>query len=98
MKRQTELLTLKILQFKHSHENTALLDHAVDSLQSPDIKNVCAKLHISLVDRLERSLSILEMSKRQFIETALISALDEFEDLFDTYIEDDFDPSKGLEK
>lgn len=39
------------------------------------VKNVCAKLHVSLVDRLDQALSVLEMSKRDFIEIALIEAL-----------------------
>lgn len=40
------------------------------------IKNVCAKLSGDLVDRLDNSLGILGMSKRDFIEMALIEALD----------------------
>jgi len=40
------------------------------------IKNVCAKLSGDLVDRLDNSLSILGMSKRDFIEMALVEALD----------------------
>lgn len=39
------------------------------------VKNVCAKLHVKLVDRLDQALSVLEMSKRDFIEIALIEAL-----------------------
>ena len=39
------------------------------------VKNVCAKLAITLVDRLDQALSVLEMSKRDFIEIALIEAL-----------------------
>lgn len=40
------------------------------------LRNVCAKLSVELVDRLDNSLSILSMSKREFIEMALIEALD----------------------
>jgi len=40
------------------------------------IKNVCAKLSGDLVDRLDNSLGILGMSKRDFIEMALVEALD----------------------
>lgn len=40
------------------------------------LRNVCAKLTVELVDRLDNSLSILGMSKREFIEMALIEALD----------------------
>lgn len=41
------------------------------------LRNVCAKLSVELVDRLDNALSVLSMSKRQFIEMAIIEALDE---------------------
>jgi len=40
------------------------------------LQNVCAKLSQTLVDRLDQSLSVLDMTKRDFIELALIEALD----------------------
>lgn len=42
----------------------------------PAVKNVCAKVSVELSDRLDQTTSILGMSKRQFIEMALIQALD----------------------
>lgn len=41
------------------------------------LRNVCAKLSVELVDRLDNALGVLSMSKRQFIEMAIIEALDE---------------------
>lgn len=40
------------------------------------VQNVCAKLAQPLVDRLDQALSVLDMTKRDFIELALIEALD----------------------
>ena len=40
------------------------------------LRNVCAKLSVPLVERLDNALAILDISKRQFIELALIEALD----------------------
>lgn len=40
------------------------------------VQNVCAKLAQPLVDRLDNALSVLDMTKRDFIELALIEALD----------------------
>ena len=40
------------------------------------VKNVCAKLGVPLVDRLDNTLSTLGISKREFIEMSLIEALD----------------------
>lgn len=40
------------------------------------VQNVCAKLAQPLVDRLDEALGVLGMTKRDFIELALIDALD----------------------
>ena len=47
----------------------------------PELKNVCAKLHINLVKRLDDVINNLDMSKREFIEIALIEALDKAESI-----------------
>lgn len=41
------------------------------------LRNVCAKLSVELVDRLDNTLSVLDISKREFIEMALIEALNQ---------------------
>lgn len=59
-----------------------LIDMVID--QNPDIpelKNVCAKLHINLVNRLDDVVNHLGMSKREFIEIALIEAMDKAESI-----------------
>ena len=56
----------------------------------PEIKNVCAKLHISLVERLESVIANLDMSKREFIEIALIDAMNRAEAIFN-----DVEPFSG---
>lgn len=43
---------------------------------APEIKTVCAPISIELFERLTNTLSILDISKRSFIEAALIAALD----------------------
>jgi len=96
MNRLDEILTYKALAFKHGADQSPLLDMVV--AQNPDnpalqnvTKNVCAHLSIQLVDRLESALGVLDMSKRQFIETAIIDALDRFDaiahdyDIFERY-------------
>lgn len=47
-----------------------------DSLVVPEVKNVCAKLSVELSDRLDALVETLGMSKRSFIEAALIQAMD----------------------
>lgn len=57
-------------------------------------KNVCAHLPLSLVDRLESTLGLLQISKRQFLTAAIIEALDKADIVMDEwgvgeYIEQD---------
>lgn len=41
-----------------------------------ELRNVCAKVPVSLVDRLDNTLALLGISKREFVEMAIIEALD----------------------
>jgi hypothetical protein len=43
------------------------------------LQNVCAKLTLPLVRRMESIIDVLSMSKREFIEIAIITALEESE-------------------
>lgn len=45
--------------------------------KSDEFKTVCAPISIPLFDRLNDALNLLDISKRAFIEMALIHALDE---------------------
>lgn len=47
----------------------------VEELLPFKLQNVCAKLAQPLVDRLDQALGVLDMTKRDFIELALIEAL-----------------------
>jgi hypothetical protein len=47
------------------------------------VQNVCAKLAQPLVDRLDNALSVLSMTKRDFIELALIEALDKVDQVLE---------------
>lgn len=83
MNQLTELLMYKALHFKQSGQNGSdmILEHlvekdgeAIDKLQ---LKNVCAKVSQQLADRLDNMCGVLDLSKRRFIEAAIINALDE---------------------
>jgi hypothetical protein len=49
---------------------------SIEEMSSVPLRNVCAKLAFPLVERLDNALGVLDISKRQFIELAIIEALD----------------------
>lgn len=61
---------------------------------NPDInshfKNVCAKLSLPLIERLENTLGLLRMSKREFLELAIYEALDKVDIITAEYGLDDY--------
>ena len=81
MKHLTELLTYRALHFKLSTLGNEVLTDLIaddeDIASSLQLKNVCAKLSVQLCDRIDNTVNILDISKRRFIEAAIIAALDE---------------------
>lgn len=75
------LVTEKALRVVAGYDNRDLLEMVLE--QNPEgvseLKNVCAKLHVSLSDRLDGICGLLEIHKRSFIESALLEAMDKAE-------------------
>lgn len=73
-----EYLTFRALahKFDDSGRITDIILDDPEHQGKPEIKNLCAKLHVSLVDRLDTVCSFLDISKREFIERSLIESLD----------------------
>lgn len=46
-------------------------------------KNVCAKLSVELADKLDQMCSFLDISKRKFIEAAIVEALNKADEIID---------------
>ena len=60
----------------------------LDDIKTMPIKNVCAKLAVTLVDQIDEACNVLSMSKREFIEIAitnLIAEVDEIAEKHDIY-------------
>ena len=73
-----QFLQYKALAFKFGLQNSDLVDAAVASGQvSIPLRNVCAKLTVELAERLDQTCVNLAISKRQFIERALVEAMDQ---------------------
>ena len=88
-----ELLYQKALTYKQLTKKGTTNDHFFESLfegaDSKIVKNVCAKISVPLSDELDNVCGLLNITKRQFIESAIVHALDESKnvmrelDLFD---------------
>jgi len=74
-----QFLTFRALRMKATVENDAFnadfTEAAFASVPDAQIKTVCAPISIPLFERMNRTLSLLDISKRQFIEAAIIEAL-----------------------
>lgn len=86
MNRLDEILISRALAFKHNPVEQKIIDAAIDDGSLPiQTKNICAHLPLPLVDRFENALSVLQMSKREFITEALIDSLNRYDSIMDQY-------------
>lgn len=91
----------KVLDYKFKTSGAAALDFVLNDPSNQEaikgkFKNVCALIQEPLTNRLEETLAVLNMSKREFLEVAIIEALDKVDSIinevdafeFDRAIED----------
>lgn len=96
-----EFVLYKALSHKYD-DSGFILDKLLDEgLASGDItiRNVCAKVPSTLVDRLDEVCGFLHVSKREFVERALVDALDRassvMEPVLDHLVESSKDRNSG---
>lgn len=83
-----ELILKNVLNFKHGDDTYILLEAmSEEELEKSgfEIKNVCAKMHVSLADRLDEVCGVLDMTRRQFIEAAIIDGIAKFDEISNEY-------------
>lgn len=83
-----DIVTHGALGFKIMKHSALAADAVVDVLANSEemkaqFKNVCAPIHISIDNELEELVSILRMSKREFMTMAITSALSEARAIID---------------
>lgn len=73
-----ELIQLQVLKLKAENAGRGpLLESMLDQAgEHPQIRQMCAKVSSVVYDDLEQVCSLLDMSKREFIEGAVRDALD----------------------
>lgn len=82
-----EIIQLKALELKQLHTRGVtdrLHEHMLEqAVKTPEgqaaTRNICAHISIGLFERVEQCCSMLDLSKRQFVEMALKEALDKAE-------------------
>jgi len=74
-----QFIQFRALAFKFDRQNYDLSEAILSSVGDDvlPLRNVCAKLTVELSDRIDRTVSVLGVSKRSFIERALIEAMDQ---------------------
>lgn len=81
MSHLNEFLTHKMLSIKLKHDD--LIDVLEDDgIPEPSIKNVCVKLLVPIADRIDFTVERLQITKRSFIQAALINAMNEADRLW----------------
>ena len=81
-------ILMRALQFKSSVEgqpsgNTEMMEKIIEenAAKSEEFKTVCAPISVPLFERMGLMMQILGMSKRQFIEMAIVEALDRCDEI-----------------
>lgn len=96
-----ELVQLQVLKRKAvlegAHPGSRLLDAVLDAHDGPEIRQLCAKVTSTLYMRVERSCEALDLTKRQFVEWAVMDAVQRAERSLALHFGDDGpDLSPGL--
>lgn len=79
----SDLIQLQVLKRKASGVPGRMVDEIMNRTENPEIKQLSAKVHVSLIERLDSVCQILDLTKREFIESALLDALDRAEEAID---------------
>lgn len=82
-----KLIQYKALSQIYGSSGGLLLDQMVQQdpsvIEKMKMRNVCALISVPLFDRLEGMCGLLSLSKREFIEEALIEALNQADKIVD---------------
>lgn len=79
-----EVLQLQVLKLKAQQSGAGnKLTEALIERTEGDLRNMCAKVSPQLYSKLEEVCSLLDMTKRQFIEAAVNDAISKAEELID---------------
>lgn len=81
MTNSNEYLVHKVLSLKYESRGYDLVDYAIEAGEDVPVRNMCAKVHPALIERMEGVCHLLGTSKRRFIESAVSTAIHDAEEL-----------------
>lgn len=94
-----QFIQYRALAFKFERQNIDLTEAVLASGEAPiQLRNVCAKLTVELSDRIDQTVSVLGVSKRLFIERALIEAMDQADAMLEEVGALDFADNAGADQ
>lgn len=71
-----DLLQLQALRVKAGYDNPALIDRVIDGApETPEIRQLCAKVSAHLYAEVDSLCTLLDLSKRRFVEAAVVEAV-----------------------
>ena len=78
-----EMILFKALGFKQSRTGVNLIDHIENGniTANIELKNVCAKVSPELAEELDNTCHLLGISKRRFVEAAIVEALNKADEI-----------------
>lgn len=80
------LVTEKSLGIVSGSSNVDLFEHlgVIEKAEAGVIKNVCAKVSTQLADEIDNICNLLDISKRRFLEAAMLEAVAKAKAIMDT--------------
>lgn len=80
-----EIITKEVIELKHQNSGGGFIDHLIQETDDPEFVNVCAKITRPLFEKLDSTCQFLSISKRRFIEAAIIQGLEQAEAIMTEY-------------
>lgn len=87
MTTNNEYLEYLVLQRKYGDRGYDVIDHAIAQGEEVPVRNMCAKVHPHLIERVEECCDFLGITKRRFIESAVAEAVRQSEELVADHFE-----------
>jgi len=81
MTQKNEYLEYLVLERKYGDRGYDLIDYAIAQGEDVPVRNMCAKVHPAMIDRVDHCCEVLGISKRRFIESAVAEAIRQTEEL-----------------